>query len=295
MKILVTGANGQVGQEFILGDLADRYNVEIIGYDKSSLNIADLTSVQTVLNKEKPDVVINTAAYTAVDKAEDDVELAYKVNEVGPKNLAEVCNSLQIPIIHISTDYVFDGEKDSPYQESDLPNPTGIYGKSKLAGEIAIQQANPMHYIVRVAWVFGAYGNNFIKTMLRVGEQRSELSVVNDQYGGPTWAQDIAETLIKIAVKAKADTSADYGIYHYTGAPKTTWHNFALDIFEQAYNQQQISTKPKVLAISTQEYPTPAKRPNNSVLNCSKIKQNFNIEQSNWQVGLSNVLNAWKK
>lgn len=294
MKVLVTGINGQVGQEFIQSSLADKYNVEIIGYDKSSLNIADLATVQSVLNKEKPDVIINTAAYTAVDKAEEDTDLAYKVNEIGPKNLAEVCNSLQIPIIHISTDYVFDGETNSPYDETDLPNPTGIYGKSKLAGEVAIQQAHPMHYIVRVAWVFGAYGNNFIKTMLRVAEQRPELSVVNDQHGGPTWAQNIAETLLKIAT-AKTGSNANYGIYHYTGAPQTTWHTFAINIFEQAHNQKQITAKPSVIAITTQEYPTPAKRPHNSVLNCNKIKQQFNIEQSNWQVGLSNVLNAWKK
>ncbi|OUR61400.1 dTDP-4-dehydrorhamnose reductase [Colwellia sp. 39_35_sub15_T18] len=294
MKILVTGANGQVGSELLQADLINKYNAQVIGCDRALLDITNIDNIKAMLNQEKPDVVINAAAYTAVDKAEEEIDLAFTINEKGSENLAIICNELAIPLLHISTDYVFDGAKNSAYDENDAPNPTGIYGKSKLAGEQAIIKNHPMHYILRVAWVFGEHGNNFVKTMLRIGKDREQLNVVADQKGAPTYAKDIGETLLKLAVQINEETN-DWGIYHYSGATPTSWHGFAQTIFEKAVKTNILANKPKVLPITSKEYPTPAERPLNSILNCDKITQTFNIEQSNWQLGLNNVLQAWKK
>jgi dTDP-4-dehydrorhamnose reductase len=293
MKVLITGAKGQVGCELLQGELADKLAMHVVGFDRASLDITDYAQVDTILQREQPDVVINAAAYTAVDKAEQDIEQAYAINRDGPANLAKVCNALHIPLIHISTDYVFDGDKKTPYLETDLPNPTGVYGKSKLAGELAIADILKQHYIVRVAWVFGAHGNNFAKTMLKLGKERSELSVVADQKGSPTWAKDIAEVVLTLA-KQTAVQPLDWGIYHYAGAKQTTWFAFAQHIFETAADLKMITAKPQLLAITSEQYPTPAQRPQNSVLDCNKIKAALNVEPSNWQVGLKNVLTTWK-
>ncbi|PKH85175.1 dTDP-4-dehydrorhamnose reductase [Colwellia sp. Bg11-28] len=293
MKILVTGANGQVGSELLQAALAIKYNVEVVGYGRSLLDITDIDQVKSILAKEKPNVVINAAAYTAVDKAEEEINLAYAINEKGPENLASFCNELSIPLLHISTDYVFDGSKIGAYAETDVPNPTGIYGKSKLAGEQAVIKNHPLHYILRVAWVFGEFGNNFVKTMVRLGKEREQLRVVADQKGAPTYAKDIAETLLKLAVQINSQTS-NWGIYHYCGDTPISWHGFAQIIFEQAKQNNILTSTPKVLAITTKEYPTPAERPLNSILNCDKITQTFKLDLSNWQAGLGNVFNAWK-
>jgi len=293
MKVLITGAKGQVGVELLQANLADKFAMDIVGFDRASLDITDYAQVSTILQRELPAVVINAAAYTAVDKAEQDIEPAYAINKDGPANLARVCKALHIPLIHISTDYVFDGDKKTPYLETDIPNPTGVYGKSKLAGEQAVADILAQHYIVRVAWVFGAHGNNFAKTMLRLGKQRSELSVVADQKGGPTWAKDIAEVALTLA-KQTAVKPVEWGIYHYAGAEQTTWFAFAQHIFETAADLNLVTAKPKLLAITSEQYPTPAKRPHNSALDCNKIKAALHIEPSNWQVGLENVLTTWK-
>lgn len=293
MKVLVTGANGQVGSELLQAELTNKYNVAVVGYNRALLDITNIEQVKVILAKEQPNVVINASAYTAVDKAEEEIYLAYAINEKGPQNLATVCNELSIPLLHISTDYVFDGSNSGAYTETDTPNPTGIYGKSKLAGEQAVIQNNPMHYILRVAWVFGEFGNNFVKTMVRLGKEREQLSVVADQKGAPTYAKDIAETLLKLAIQINAKTN-NWGVYHYCGSTPTTWHGFAQTIFEQAKKNNTLTKIPKVLAITSKEYPTPAERPLNSMLNCDKIKQTFNIQQSNWQVELNKLLNAWK-
>lgn len=294
MKILVTGANGQVGQELLSTTLINKYSVNVVGLDKQALDITNFEHVLSTLSSQKPDVVINSAAYTAVDKAEDDIDLAYSINAKGPENLAKACKILNIPLLHISTDYVFDGNKPESYLETDIPNPSGIYGKSKLAGEQAIQNIHSMHYILRVAWVFGEHGNNFVKTMLRLGKERSELSIVADQKGCPTWAKDIAETLIKLAIQT-AQQPIEWGIYHFTGDNETTWHGFAQQIFDSALVNSSLTNKPTLQGITSEQYPTPAKRPLNSTLNCNKIKRALNIEQSNWLFGLNHVLKTWKQ
>jgi dTDP-4-dehydrorhamnose reductase len=293
MKVLISGAKGQVGCELLQANLAAKFALEVVGFDRAALDITDYAQVNTILQREQPAVVINAAAYTAVDKAEQDIEQAYAINRDGPANLANVCKALHIPLIHISTDYVFDGDKKTPYLETDVPNPTGVYGKSKLAGELAIADILKQHYIVRVAWVFGAHGNNFAKTMLRLGNERSELSVVADQKGGPTWAKDIAEVALTLA-KQTAAQPVEWGTYHYTGADQTTWFAFAQHIFESAFDLKMITAKPRVTAITSEQYPTPAQRPLNSVLDCNKIKAALNIAPSNWQQGLEDVLKTWK-
>ena len=302
MKILVTGAKGQVGQEIMrLGGTAvdvGKDNAELIGFTSHELDISSLAQVEQQLKAHRPNVVINAAAYTAVDKAETEPERAYAVNQLGPENLAKVCKTLGILLIHLSTDYVFDGEQNHPYSENDLPNPTGIYGLSKLKGEQAVQTNLDEHYIVRVAWVFGAYGNNFVKTMLRLANERDSLAIVDDQTGGPTWAKDIAKLVLHMAqhnVKIKGQP-ADYlpfRTYHYTGNKNLSWYDFAACIFKKAYSLGLIKKIPELTPITTAAYPTPAKRPKNSCLDCSKIQQNTNLALSNWEHALDNVLQTW--
>lgn len=294
MKVLITGANGQVGRELLQNSLATKWALELVGFDRTALDITDYAQVKHTLEQEQPQVLINTAAYTAVDKAEQEVEQAYAINRDGPANLAKACKTLNIPLIHISTDYVFDGNKQTPYLETDTPNPTGVYGKSKLAGELAIADVLEQHYIVRVAWVFGAHGNNFVKTMLRLGQERAELSVVDDQKGAPTWAKDIADVLLTLAKQTQTQ-AINWGTYHFAGAQQTTWCGFAQHVFAKAFDLNMLTAKPKVFAITSEQYPTPAQRPLNSMLDCSKIKEALNIQPSNWAIGLENVLNTWKK
>lgn len=295
MKVLVTGANGQVGSEFSHSTLAKKLNIEIFACDRKQLDITLLNNVEALINEHQPDVIINTAAYTAVDKAEDDADAAFAINELGPANLAKACHKFNIPLIQISTDYVFNGNKQGAYTEQDTPDPQGVYGKSKLAGELAVINAHSMHYIVRVAWVFGEYGNNFVKTMLRLAGNDS-LNIVADQFGGPTWAKDIADVCLLLAHRATSATedAPEYGIYHYAGDVKTSWSGFSQAIFKSAINIGNISSQPQVKEIPTSEYPTPAQRPHNSTLNCNKIHQALNITSSNWQLGLEHVLKEWK-
>jgi dTDP-4-dehydrorhamnose reductase len=296
MKLLVTGANGQVGSEFSNSLLAKQLNIDVIACDRTELDITDINSVEQCIAKHKPDAIVNAAAYTAVDKAESDIDNAYAINEKGPLNLASVCNKHKIPLVHISTDYVFDGNKQGAYSEFDDPNPTGIYGKSKLAGELAISNTHAQHYIIRVAWVFGEYGNNFVKTMLKLAD-KDALNIVADQFGSPTWAKDIADVCLLLAnnVTDKSNTTnVEFGTYHYSGDVRTNWSDFAHAIFDSALQNQNIASKPQVSAIPTSEYPTPAKRPQNSTLNCEKIHKALNIDSSNWQLGLQHVLKEWK-
>lgn len=295
MKILVTGANGQVGAELVKRgkEGTSSQNIVVVALSRSDLDISNYSDVDTTLCSIKPDVVINAAAYTAVDKAEEESEQAYNINRDGPANLASTCKKLNIPLIHISTDYVFDGHKKTPYEESDQPNPSGVYGKSKFAGERAIADILTQYYIVRVAWVFGASGNNFVKTMLRLGKEKDEIGVVADQRGGPTWARDIAKLLLALASRCQHEP-IPWGIYHYTGDPVTTWFDFANDIFDTAIALRLLDKKPRITAISSEQYPTLAKRPSNSVLCCNKLKQAMIITQPNWQQGLQTVLGEFK-
>uniref|UniRef100_UPI004047584B dTDP-4-dehydrorhamnose reductase n=1 Tax=Rheinheimera sp. TaxID=1869214 RepID=UPI004047584B len=286
LKVALTGANGQLGYQ-LAKKLADK--VTLLALDRAALDIANNAQVEQTLSAFAPDVIINAAAYTAVDKAEQEPELAKAINETGPENLAKVADKLDAVLIHVSTDYVFDGKSDKPYVETDATNPQSIYGLTKLNGEQAIVKYCAKHLILRTAWVFAEHGNNFVKTMLRLAQSRPELGVVADQIGGPTYAGDIAEAIISMVSQLSAENEQRYGVYHYSGAPYVSWHKFACSIFQQAVQQQLVAQAPKVNAITTAQYPTPAKRPAFSMLNCSKIQQAFAVSPSNWQAALNNL------
>ena len=268
--------------------------LQILATGRDELDITQVDAVNGYFQEHKPEIVINAAAYTAVDKAESEPELAYAINRDGAANLARACAEANIPLLHISTDYVFDGRKEEAYVETDESNSQTVYGKSKLAGENAIESILKQYIILRVSWVFGANGNNFVKTMLRLSKERDVLKIVSDQYGGPTPATDIAKTLLNIVKYRSENGAIPCGIYHYSGEPVTSWYEFAEAIFEKAAALQMVDRIPSVGPITTSEYPTPAKRPFNSVLDCQKIKRELNITQPEWHTGLDNVLMNWK-
>lgn len=288
MRVLITGCHGQVGS-CLTKQLANNENTLVLALDREHLDITSQESVNAVVSEFQPTIIINAAAHTAVDKAEEEVELSYAINRDGPKFLAQAAQNLGAAILHISTDYVFEGNKVGEYLESDITNPQGIYGESKLAGEIAVTEACDKHIILRTAWVFGENGNNFVKTMLRLGENRDALSVVGDQFGGPTYAGDIASTLIKIANIINQGDVVEYGVYHYSGLPHVSWFEFAEAIFSVAVEQGVIASKPSLTTIATEQYPTPAKRPSNSKLSTDKIMTLLAVEPSDWKAALSNI------
>ncbi len=287
MKILVTGSNGQVGS-CLVKQLTELSEIECLAVDRDQLDITDRDAVNKLVNEFKPDAIINAAAHTSVDKAEQEVELSYAINRDGPQFLAQAANTVGAIILHISTDYVFVGDKLGEYVETDDVAPQGIYGKSKLAGELAVAAACPRHIIMRTAWVFCETGNNFVKTMLRLAQSRDELGVVADQFGGPTYAGDIAAALITMA-QSLYNGNHDYGIYHFAGLPHVSWHQFASNIFNKANEQGILNKVMRVNAITSDQYPTPAKRPANSKLDCQKIEQTFGIQPSDWQTALKNL------
>ncbi|QYJ88709.1 dTDP-4-dehydrorhamnose reductase [Shewanella halotolerans] len=285
MKVLVTGSNGQVGHclvEQLQG------NAEVLALGAQELDITKEQDVFDTVNTFKPDVIINAAAYTSVDRAELEQDLSYKVNCDGPRYLAHAAQSIGASIIHISTDYVFEGNKDGLYNEDDITNPQGVYGASKLAGEQAVIKACAKHIILRTAWVFCEHGNNFVKTMLRLGQESDALSIVGDQFGGPTYAGDIAAALTNIALQCHVGKEA-WGIYHFSGMPHVNWYQFADTIFTQAFKQKVLEKVPKLKSIDTHQYPTPAKRPTNSQLDCHKIEKVFGIKPSDWQYALTKI------
>ena len=287
MKVLVTGCNGQVGS--CLVNALAKNKITTLAVDKKRLNITDKASVIALVKDYKPDIIINTAAYTMVDRAESEPELAYLINRDGPRYLAQAATEVGAAILHISTDYVFSGGSLGEYKETDETNPQGVYGASKLAGELAVQEECERHIIMRTAWVFGEHGNNFAKTMLRLGMQRDELSIVADQFGGPTYAGDIAAALIKIAEKIVSGEHIDFGVYHFSGLPHVSWFEFADAIFDIAIEKQILTRKPSLSSITTDKYPTPAKRPANSKLSTKKITQNIGISASDWKKALNNL------
>ncbi|KTF16422.1 dTDP-4-dehydrorhamnose reductase [Pseudoalteromonas carrageenovora] len=287
MKVLITGKNGQVGS-CLVSQLTDIPSIDFLALGREELDITNADQVNEVVNKYQPTVIINAAAYTAVDKAESEVELANAINNIGPKNLAKAASSVNAVILHISTDYVFAGNKHGLYTETDEVNPQGVYGQTKLAGEQSVAQECAEHIILRTAWVFSEYGNNFVKTMLRLAQTRDTLGVVGDQYGGPTYAGDIAKALINIAQQLQQGATK-FGVYNYSGYPHVSWQEFATEIFAKALSQQVIETPVTVNAISTSEYPTPAKRPANSKLDCSKITTNFSVQPSDWKTALNPI------
>lgn len=283
MVVLVTGANGQLGQS--IQSIAEKFpDIEFVFCDSNKLDITDYDNVNAVFDEFIPKYCINAAAYTAVDKAESEPQKAYSINVLGTQNLAKVCKINGTILLHISTDFVFDGTKKTPYTETDEPNPTGVYGQTKLDGEDAIQELWEKHYIVRTSWVYSQFCSNFMKTMLRLGKEREELSVVNDQIGTPTNAIDLAKTLIKICLtNNQQPITNNFGIYNFSNEGQCSWYDFAQKIFE--INNITIDLHP----IPTKDYPTPAKRPAYSVLDKSKIKNTFGIEIDSWETSLEKI------
>ena len=296
MKILVLGANGQVGSELgaqldgVLSLERDRFT--IIFASRSDVDVTDSHALRDFLGHHEPNWVINATAYTSVDSAESEVSQAYNVNEHAVRVLADYCATYNSNLIHISTDYVFDGRGNLPFREDSKVAPLGVYGATKLAGEEAIRSILERHIILRTAWVFGASGDNFVKTMLRLAETRSELGVVGDQHGAPTSARGIARAIATLLSQMYQAGNADkrWGTYHYTGKPFVSWAEFACEIFFRALQLGMISNTTTVNAIATEQYPTPAKRPHNSRLDCSKIKETFGIEPDNWHQSLEEML-----
>ena len=283
MKALVTGAQGQVGQA-----LVDAAPEAVIGLDRAALDITDVEAVQRAVAMYAPDVVINAAAYTAVDRAEEEPDHAFAVNRDGAAHLAMACADERIPLLHISTDYVFDGAKPEPYDETDEPNPLGVYGASKWAGEEAVR-AHLEHYIIlRTAWVFSAHGHNFVKTILRLARERETLRVVADQHGHPTSASAIAEALLTLAQSVIAEPGR-WGTYHFAGQPPTTWHGFAEAIIEEAQAHMPLAVR-VVEPIPTAAYPTPARRPQYAGLNTTRFSEAFGMAMPDWRSGLHAVV-----
>lgn len=292
MNVLITGAKGQVGSEIC--QLARSELINMIATGKEELDITDSSAVISFFHECKPDIVINASAYTAVDKAEDDSERAYAINHQGASNLASACTEYHIPLLHISTDYVFNGEAASNYKEDDEVSPLGIYGDSKLQAENTIQEIMKKFIILRVAWVFGIHGNNFVKTMIRLANTHNTVKVVNDQFGGPTPAREIARVLLALVKQYQQTNTLDWGIYHYCGQPKVSWFEFADTIFTIAKEKELISAV-NLLPITTEEFPTRVTRPANSMLDCDKIKNTYNIEPADWKHSLSEMLDELKQ
>lgn len=274
MKVLLTGAKGQLGRCFT-DRLPDGWN--LLATDSETLDITDLEQVRSTAVAYQPDFIVNAAAYTAVDKAEAECDMATLINEIGPKNLATIANEVGARLVHISTDYVFDGNATTPYLEVAATNPLSVYGQTKLNGELAVSQTQPEALIIRTAWVFSEYGNNFVKTMLRLANGRDELGIVGDQRGCPTYAGDIASAIISLLQK-----KAPGGVYHFCGDSEIAWNEFAEIIFSSALHQGVLNKAPAINSITTEQYPTPAKRPRYSVLNCEKI-QCEGIKLSSWK------------
>lgn len=285
-KILLTGAKGQLGNEIV--NLAKNLNLKLYPVTHTQLNITNLEKIEHVLATIKPNYIINAAAYTAVDKAEKESELAFSINALGVKNLAKIAQKYDIPLLHISTDYIFDGQKKNPYSEEDEAQPLSTYGQSKLSGENFLRDIWYKHIILRVSWVFGVFGNNFVKTIIRLAGERNELRIITDQKGAPTYAGDIAQALLKI-IKCLDKGQTDWGTYHYTGTPALSWYEFAKNIVNEAKQHQQFILK-EIIPITTSEYPSIAHRPFNSELACQKITQTFNIKPNNWSDGLYKVI-----
>jgi dTDP-4-dehydrorhamnose reductase len=286
-KILLIGNNGQLGQE--LEQILTNNQLKVRGVGQNQLNLTQPDQIRQTIQEIQPNLIINCAAYTAVDKAETEPELAQTINSIAPGIIANEAQKIGAFVIHISTDYVFDGTQNKPYQETDITNPLSIYGKSKLAGEQAIIDNCHNYLILRTAWVYGKYGKgNFVKTMLKLGQQREVIKVVNDQIGSPTWTKDLALTINQIIPKINQENIT--GIYHYTNHGIISWYDFALAIFAEAKLLDIPLKIEEVIPITTAEYPTLAKRPAYSVLSCNKITQLLGNISPNWRVSFQKML-----
>ena len=276
MKIIVTGVNGQLGNDVV--DLLQNLDYkDVIGIDINELDITDQSAVNDFFKLNKPDIIIHCAAYTAVDKAEDNVDMCMNVNVQGTKNLVDQARKYKSKFVYISTDYVFDGDKETPYTIEDSPSPKSIYGKSKLLGELETRKYD-QHFIIRISWVFGKNGFNFVKTMLRLGNEKDEINVVNDQFGSPTYTRDLSKLIVEIINTEK------YGTYHATNEGTCSWYEFAKEIFD--YTKNPIIVHP----INTEKYPTKAKRPKNSVLDKSSLDRNGFKRLPEWKDALKRYL-----
>ncbi|MEK5206067.1 dTDP-4-dehydrorhamnose reductase [Psychrobacillus sp. FSL H8-0510] len=281
MKVMLTGANGQLGQELV--DQFKATSFSIFAFTKTELDITDELKVQKVVGEIQPDVIINTAAFTKVDLAESEEYLAYNINGYAQRNLAVAAEKVGAKICYVSTDYVFDGTGEVPYKEYDECKPLGVYGKSKYIGEKLTQSLSSKYFIVRTSWVYGEYGSNFVKTMLKLAETRNELGVVHDQIGSPTYTVDLAEFIIKLIKTDK------FGIYHCTNSGSCSWYEFAKAIFEETGKNIKLN------ALTTDQYPTPAKRPQYSALDNMALNINGFSSMRHWREGLSSFLNNLKK
>lgn len=291
-KILLTGINGQVGH--VLSKVLTSY--DLVAVSRQTLDLSQTDAIRSIIREVKPDIIINPAAYTAVDKAESEETLAFAINATAPKVIAEEAARLNSALIHFSTDYVYAGDKQTAYIEQDKVGPASIYGKSKLAGENAIIDVGLPHLILRTSWVYGAYGKNFLKTIIRLATERDTLGIVADQIGAPTSSLSIASALKEVLCKWKLEEVTQSGVYHFTNTGSTSWHGFACEIVKQ---YEAMHKEPALKAnvnsinkIATTDYPTPAARPANSCLDNDKLKEMFGVVLPNWEVGLQEVMLA---
>ena len=289
LKVLITGKNGQLGSTFQELSFSVQ-DIEFIFKDSKELDITVLEQIEVVLRQEQPDVVINCAAYTAVDRAEEEPEKVDLVNHIGVYNLAKNCKDLDIGLIHISTDYVFDGEKGTPYEVDDAMDPINVYGKTKLAGELAMQKINPKGCIIRTSWVYSKYGNNFVKTILRLGHEKDEINVVADQYGSPTYATDLANACISF-MKDFKNWTGETEVYHYSNEGVISWYDFAVEIMKQA------DLKCNVIPVSSIEFRTIARRPTYSAMNSHGTTEVLKIKlipfEESLKSAIVNLLNEY--
>jgi dTDP-4-dehydrorhamnose reductase len=292
-KILLTGVNGQIGHALKTKFLHD----EVIALSREALDLTKVHDIRRVVREVKPNLIINPAAYTAVDKAESEPDLAFAVNATAAQILAEEAARLNAALIHFSTDYVYDGTKNSAYLESDAVNPISAYGKSKLAGEEAIRAVDLPHLILRTSWVYGAYGKNFLKTILRLGAERDSLRIVGDQFGAPTSAESVSDGVVQLASAWQPSLEHQTGTYHFTNTGETSWHGFSCEIVNE-YNRLAVDNNwpalktrvDSIAAITTSEYLTPAPRPANSRLDNTKLNIIFGVELPSWQLSLQQVM-----
>jgi dTDP-4-dehydrorhamnose reductase len=288
-RILITGINGQLGQE-LQQTLADYH---VIGVGRETLDLTQPDKISQMMDEVRPDLVINAAAYTAVDKAESEPEIAKATNAIAPGILAKESQKMGLPLIHISTDYVFDGSQSRPYLDTDTTNPLGVYGQSKLAGEQAIRESCNLHIILRTAWVYGVGGKgNFVKTMLKLFAEREELRVVADQVGSPTWTGDLASAIAQLLPQLSQEIA---GTYHYTNSGVASWYDFAVAIFEEAKQLGFPLKVQRIIPITTADYPTPARRPAYSVLYCGKIAAVLGTHPPHWRQALRQMLAEYKR
>lgn len=285
MKILITGRNGQLAQA-LQQRLAGLGQVHVLG--REQLDLAEPERIRQVVRELSPDLLVNAAAYTAVDQAENEPALAFAINATAPGVLAEEAARLGVPLLHYSTDYVFDGSKATPYTEDDAPNPLSVYGRSKLAGEQAIHAVGAAHLILRTSWVYSLHGRNFLLTMQRLLQEKPQLRVVADQIGAPTWAGSLAASTLALIQRWQAGQAGAWGTYHMTAQGQTSWFGFAQAIGEHLKAQGRPCAQ--LLPIPSSEYPTPAQRPLNSRLDCSRLRQQWQVEQPDWRQALIECL-----